>query len=34
MGVLVLADLMLAWADNVRLVLVGAMMWGLHTMLD
>jgi MFS family permease len=25
-----LADLMLAWADSVRLVLVGAMVWGLH----
>ena len=30
MGVLVLADLMLAWAGNVRWVLAGAMMWGLH----
>jgi MFS family permease len=30
MGVLVLADLTLAWANSVRLVLVGAMMWGLH----
>jgi MFS family permease len=29
-GVLVLADLILAWADSVRLVLVGAMIWGLH----
>jgi MFS family permease len=29
-GVLVLADLMLAWADTVRLVLAGAMVWGLH----
>jgi MFS family permease len=29
-GVLVLADLVLAWADSVRLVLVGAMVWGLH----
>jgi MFS family permease len=29
-GVLVLADLMLAWANSVRLVLVGAMVWGLH----
>jgi MFS family permease len=29
-GVLVLADLMLAWADGVRLVLAGAMVWGLH----
>jgi MFS family permease len=30
MGVLVVADLMLAWADSVRLVLAGAMVWGLH----
>ncbi len=29
-GVLVLADLMLAFADSVRLVLAGAMVWGLH----
>lgn len=29
-GVLVLADLMLAWADSVRLVLAGTLVWGLH----
>jgi MFS family permease len=29
-GVLVLADLILAWADSVRLVLAGAMVWRLH----
>jgi MFS family permease len=29
-GVLVLADIMLAWANSVRLVLAGAMVWGLH----
>jgi MFS family permease len=29
-GVLVLADLTLAWASSARLVLAGAMLWGLH----
>jgi MFS family permease len=30
MGVLVLADLILAWANGLRVVLAGAMVWGLH----